>query len=443
MDRREDWSFQDLEIIKRSDIHLEEMAKLTGRTVDAVRQKRYMLRIKNAPGTGGDETSFEQSNDFINIICASKRVLSQDDIIKQFKVDMTIWEVDRFKVKTSEGYRKDRSVKWQVEDGKVLKGDVNDTGKMLVVPMYHIELRLIKKKDVAEAKTAIDELIADAKKFHPEYKTAKYKNLDGDYMYEIDLPDIHFGRLSWWEESGENYDLKLATNAIDDVLEKLISYSAQFHPQKILLPLGNDFFNADNEESTTTKGTPQQEDVRWQKTFKRGREVCVKMIDRCASVAPTDVLVIPGNHDRQRSFYLGDALACWYHDAPGVTINNESKARKYYRFGGNLIGFTHGSEEKLEKLPLVMAIEQPEAWAETKYREWHTGDKHYKKDTIYASNEGSGLMVRILRSLAVADAWTFNKGLVGALRSAESFLWHNKDGLIAQFTATPETPPGS
>jgi hypothetical protein len=46
MDRREDWSYQDLEVIKRNDIHLEEMAKLTGRSVDAVRQKRYIERQK-------------------------------------------------------------------------------------------------------------------------------------------------------------------------------------------------------------------------------------------------------------------------------------------------------------------------------------------------------------------------------------------------------------
>jgi len=115
------------------------------------------------------------------------------------------------------------------------------------------------------------------------------------------------------------------------------------------------------------------------------------------------------------------------------------KKRKYYKFGKNLIGYTHGSDEKLDRLPLLMASEQPELWAQTKFREWHTGDKHNKKDISYIStNENSGMVVRILRSLASADAWTFNKGYIGALRASESFLWHPEDGLIAQFTATPD-----
>ena len=72
-------------------------------------------------------------------------------------------------------------------------------------------------------------------------------------------------------------------------------------------------------------------------------------------------------------------------------------------------------------------------------REWHTGDKHHKKDIVYAANERCGVMVRILRSLAAVDAWTFDKGFVGAVRAGESFMWHPEDGLIAQFTAMPKS----
>jgi hypothetical protein len=33
-----------------------------------------------------------------------------------------------------------------VTDGHVTQGDVEDTGKMLVVPLYHMELRLVRKE---------------------------------------------------------------------------------------------------------------------------------------------------------------------------------------------------------------------------------------------------------------------------------------------------------
>jgi hypothetical protein len=413
---------------------------------DAVKNEKRKMgyfnpNSDNYQGTEAEEenSTYEQGDDFINVVCASKRVLSKEDIIKQFNIDLDIWEIEKFKVKTSEGYRKDRQVSWHVQDGKVNQGDVEDTGKMLIVPLYHVEVRLIKKKKEVIAKDAITSMIEDAKSFSPYYPKINYTKYKEGCLYELDMFDIHFGRLAWEEETGESSDIKLARLVVNSTINKLLSYAKNEKVSKILFPVGNDFFNVDSKFNTTTAGTPQQEDTRWQKTFRNGRKLMVDMIDMCSTIAPVDVLVIPGNHDEQRSFYLGEALECWYNNNKNVNIDNSAMKRKYYKYGSNLIGFTHGSDEKLDKLPLIMAMEQPQLWAQTQYREWHTGDKHHLRDMMYTTvNEGGGMVVRILRSLASADAWTFNKGFVGALRASQSFLWHPEDGLIAQFTATPD-----
>ena len=384
-----------------------------------------------------NNTEYEQGDGFINIICASKRMLSKEDVIKQFNIDMDVWEIDRFKVKTSEGYRKDRRVNWKVEGGKVLHGDVDDTGKMLVVPLYHIEVRLIKKKKETDARNAIKLLVEDAKKYSPKYHKIDYPKYKDGFLYEIALFDVHFGRLTWDEESGESYDIKLATKAIQSSLLKLLQYVKGMSVERILLPMGNDFFNVDNKFNTTTNGTPQQEDTRWQKTFRKGRELCVWMIDTCSQIAPVDVLIIPGNHDQQRAFYLGDSLESWYHNSHDVTVNNEAVTTKYYNHGNTLLGFTHGADIKLDKLPFIMAYDKPDLWAKTKYREWHTGDKHHKKDLIPYADESSGMVIRIIRSLVAFDAWTFNSGY-RSIRASESFLWSKDNGLVAQYTALPD-----
>jgi hypothetical protein len=80
----------------------------------------------------------------------------------------------------------------------------------------------------------------------------------------------------------------------------------------------------------------------------------------CVQVAPVDVLIVPGNHDRERMFYAGAALECWYHGSPNVLVDNGAQLRKYYSLGKNLIGFTHGSEEKFTMLPGIMAHEVPQ-----------------------------------------------------------------------------------
>lgn len=387
-----------------------------------------------SPKMTQDENSYEQGDNFINIICASPRMLSKEDVLKQFNVDADIWEVERYKVKTSEGYRKDRSVEWHVKEGSVVSGDVSDSGKMLVVPLYHIEVRLVRKTDEIRVRSVISDMIEDAKNYAPKYPKIIYPKLDGNMLYEIDMPDIHFGRLTWREESGEDYDIKIAKEIVNRTLDKLLSYAKLFPIKKILFPLGNDFFNVNSKSNTTVNGTPQQEDTRWQKTFRLGRELAVSMIEKCAQVAPVDVMIIKGNHDEEKMFYMGDGIWCWFNNNPNVHIDNGAKSRKYYLYGKNLIGFTHGDNEKLDKLPSIMPTEVPDLWAKSTYREWHLGHKHKK----YETQEENGVVIRLLRSLVPIDAWTYDTGFVGTQRAAESFVWDAKRGLIAQFTASPE-----
>lgn len=437
------WTTEELADVQ----HLRDIEKLS---YDAIGEKYGMTgekirnayrRFKRASGDDGpvepSRDKYKEGDNFINIVCASERVLSKDDIIRKFNIDLDVWEIVSFDVKSSEGYRKDRKVDWHVTDGKVLRGDVEDTGKMLVIPLYHVAVRLKKKKQEIAARSAIQDMIEDAKNHAPKYQKIAYPQHKDGMLYEIDMFDIHFGRLTWEEESGESYDIKIARQAIESTLLKLLAMIEKDNVSRILLPLGNDFFNVDNKFNTTTAGTAQQEDTRWQKTFRAGRNICTWMIDTCNQIAPVDVLVIPGNHDEQRSFYLGEALDCWYHNNENVTIDNSAAKRKYYPFGSNLIGFTHGYDEKLSALPLLMAIDRPDLWSQSTYREWHTGDKHHKRDLVPRADESTGMVVRILRALAAQDAWTFNKGY-RSLRSGESFLWHPVNGLIAQYTATPD-----
>ena len=203
----------------------------------------------------------------------------------------------------------------------------------------------------------------------------------------------------------------------------------------ILLPLGNDFFNVNGAGEFTVNGTRQVEDTRWQKTFREGRKLLVEIVDMCVQIAPVDVLIVPGNHDRERMFYAGDALECWYHAHPGVLVDNRAQLRKYYTFGKNLIGFTHGSEEKFTMLPGIMAHEAAMWWGQTTHREWHIGDRHHKEVLIQNVKEEKGVTIRLMRSLSPADEWHYRTGWIGAEKAAEAYLWHPEKGVIGQFTS--------
>lgn len=355
------------------------------------------------------------------------RITSREELIDFFKIDLNEWKIKSWQCGVYESHTKLRRY--------IGKERVDDEHR--VVPLYKVSAAFVENKPVKDLLEIKKEIIDEIKKYTPKNLNIIHKKNDGEFLLEPDMPDIHFGKLAWAEESGDDYDIKIAREFALSHLADLIDKSSNYKFSKVLFPIGHDFFNVDNSQETTTRGTKQQEDTRWKKTFRLGRILCIDMINMLTQIAPVDVVIIPGNHDTERAFYLGDSLECWFNNAKNVTVNNGAKSRKYYKFGNTLIGMTHGYSEKLEKLPLIMPLEQPNLWAETKFHEWQTGDKHHKKEikTSIREDEGTGVMVRILRSLSANDTWHCESGYVGQIRGAEAFIRHQENGLVAQITS--------
>jgi hypothetical protein len=339
---------------------------------------------------------------------------------------------------------------WRVKDQLVNKWDMTSkvNGFPVTIQNFQVKVRLEKKlQDIRER--AIGELFREMCKNYvppvldwmPETPSERHEN----NLFEITCFDLHMGKLAWGGETGENYDTKIARQRFLDTVETLIHRASSFEYSRILFPVGSDFFNSDTIYNTTTKGTPQDEDLRWQKTFNVGVRLLVDAISLLKQAGvPVDVVVIPGNHDFERSFYMGAYLEAWYNNDPIVNINNGASPRKYYRFGKVLLGLTHGSEEKEASLPLLMAtdIESKPHWTDTTYHEWHVGHIHRKRDIKYTvldksrvTNEDLGVTVRYLSSLTGTEEWHHKKGFVGAIKAGEAFIWNDENGLLAHLNA--------
>ena len=154
---------------------------------------------------------------------------------------------------------------------------------------------------------------------------------------------------------------------------------------------------------------------------------------------PIDVVVIPGNHDFERSYYMGSYLEAWFKDDPTIDIDNHASPRKYYNYGNLLLGLTHGSEEKEASLPMLMAtdIQSKPLWSKTKFHEWHLGHIHRKRTVQYdinksrLLNEDLGVTIRYLSSLTGTEEWHHKKGFVGSIKAADAFVWDYDYGLVA------------
>lgn len=370
--------------------------------------------------------SKEFSGDTAVLSTCRKNVRTVEELLDYMEVDRTEWEVEKFVCN-----------KWEVGgkpgEGNSLKS--NTESGFAVEPLYQVKVWLRRKTQTIALRKVFDEILSKFHQAAPTPARVRYPKGAG-CLFEVDIFDPHFGKLCWGKETGADYDLKIATRIYGEAAEGLLQRASGFPIRKILLPIGNDHFHVDNAQSTTAKGTLQDSDGRWQKSFTDGRAAAMWLIQRVRKIAPVHVIMVPGNHDPQRLFYLGEVLQAWFRNTPGVEIDNRPAARKYYRHGQNLIGFTHGNEEKHRDLPLLMATEASADWAASKFREFHVGHFHHQKTTSFLPvQEFNTILVRILSSLTPPDAWHKLKGYEG-LRAAHGFLWDPALGCIGQVSYT-------
>lgn len=264
------------------------------------------------------------------------------------------------------------------------------------------------------------DLIEDVKEWAKKPCPSKVdiKSADEErYMIEISMPDFHLGRMTI--EEGK----KLYIKAFRQILVKALK---AYTPDEIVLVVGNDLFNSDNERYTTTKGTQQFDKDKWHEVFRAGWQIAAESIEIASHIAPVKVICVMGNHDRTRVMYMSDVLHALFDANPLVEVNNEFEDFKFHQYGNSLIMYEHG-ELKPQQYPLIMATQAPIMWSQSTYREVHTG--HFHKERLFEEN---GVKVRFLPSLAVESDWEKSKGY-SHLRQAQSLVWSKDKGLEAIF----------
>ena len=335
---------------------------------------------------------------------------------------------------------------WKVKENIVNKWDTSFkiNGAPLTVQNWQVKVRLVKDvklNDVLDIEKIFKKMTKDYQPPIYDWTPINPTKNEENNLLEVSVFDLHLGKLCWAGETFENYDTKIASKRFLNAIENLLHKASVFEFSRILFPVGNDFFNSDTILNTTTKGTPQDEDLRWQKTFDVGIRLLVDGINMLKQIGvPVDVVVIPGNHDFERSYYMGKYLEAWFNNDPQVDINNGASPRKYYHFGNLLLGLTHGSEEKESSLPMIMAndFESKPLWSLTKFHEWHLGHYHRQKNNKYTVidkskmiDEELGVTVRYLSSLTGTEEWHHSKGFIGQVKAADAFIWNFETGLIA------------
>jgi hypothetical protein len=342
---------------------------------------------------------------------ASEKPTTPEAIIALHEVDITKWKLSQY-------WSKQKKDRWIVS---------------ALFTAIKIEESLPLQKDII-----LDEIkLYLAENQHPAHWKPLPQSRGKDHLYEISLPDLHFGKQAWEEEVGQEYNLKIAEERATDAVDCLLGRVNLDLVEKFLFPVGNDLFNVDNNSSTTSAGTPQdQENTRIHKMVRTVYRAMIRQIDKLASIAPVDVPIVRGNHDELLGFMIGEILGAHYHLNPNVTIQNSAAGRKYYQYYDNGFQFTHGDTEPINQLGIIFAAEQKKLWADTTFRYCQLGHFHKEKKIEFLTGDSfQGFQVEILPSLSGPDKWHNGKGYISN-RAAKSFLYHRNEGEVGSFKYT-------
>jgi hypothetical protein len=367
------------------------------------------VRAAGGDGGGGATVTREVNGDTQVLTTRSGRIRTLDDALTFAEVDRAVWEVERYTVNS-----------WEM-------GFKDADGNADALPVHQVKVWL-RRKASAPLVDALDAIYGRIASVAPAYPPVVYTVPRDPHMLEVSLFDVHLGKLAWHRETGDDYDLDIAEAIYERAIADLLCKASPFSIDRIVFPVGQDLLHIDNTDKATSNGTVQDVDGRLAKIIEVAQMAVVRGIDRLREVAPVEVVPVPGNHDAISIFHLARFLWAYYRNCPGVTVDVEPRSRKYVAYGCNLIGYTHGDQERAASLPAIMATEVPQLWAATQYHEWHLGHYHKKRETQFVSvDTHDGVTVRVLPSLSGRDEWHYSKGYTSN-RLAEAYLWSHATG---------------
>lgn len=391
------------------------------------RKSEAGIDVTNVPPTT------KETDAGLELSCKNETIKSLEDLLAACNIDETLWRVERFESGTSQGFRRREEKHLEFDQGKIT-GHVIDDGKVEVVTLHHTKAWLVRREE-RPFEQVLDGLI-ERLNDRPQVTVVQRTYTSGHYAVIPGMSDIHIGRLSAdgvYTPQRARQDMMMACEA---VIAKINALGMQV--DRIVFPIGNDHLNSDNLKGSTTKGTWQEMSASQYDAVDASCQGHIDVIERFLDVAPVDVIMVPGNHDRYSTYWLGHVLDAAFSNhalSQYITVDNSRiyGPRKYYKYGSNLIGFEHGDELKAQDLALVMAEEVGALWGSTKYHTWLRGHWHKEKGTWTPITNHGGVHVDFFPAFCPPDDWSLLVGYIGTHRAADVRYFHREHGRAGNF----------
>ena len=246
------------------------------------------------------------------------------------------------------------------------------------------------------------------------------------------LTDYHLGMLSWGEETGDDWDCKIAEETLIRWLDAAIGRCPNASTA-VLAQLG-DFMHFDGFDAVTpTSGHLLDADGRFQKLVRiaiRALRHCVDKLLACHD--NVHLIMAEGNHDIASSVWLTEMFATVYANEPRVTVDTRPDPYYCFEFGKTSLFFHHGHKCKPAQLEQVFVAKFRDVFGRTEYSYGHCGHLHHRE-----IKEGRLMEIEQHQTLAAKDAYASRGGWLSK-RGAKVCTYHREYGFVGDINVTPE-----
>lgn len=330
------------------------------------------------------------------------------------------------------GYSPEHDMTRPAPDGFIVKGTstyYDDEGK---VRGQWVKTSIDQQRQEELMRAAIQAMTGDIPRAAPVLPP---DNVSQDLCNVFTLTDSHVGALCWGQETGADWDLKIAEQILVGCFEKMIEASPRAKVG-IVAQLG-DFLHADGIMPVTpTSGHILDADGRFSKVV----QVAIRVLRRVVELAlerheKVVVLMAEGNHDITSSIWLRAMFSALYEHESRVEVIDQPLPYYVFQHGKTMLAWHHGHLKKNAELPMLFAAQFPKVWGDTVKRYAHCGHRHHAEE-----KEHSGMHVIQHPTLAARDAYAARGGWL-ADRQVTAITYHKEFGRYSTATICPEMVP--
>lgn len=377
---------------KRLGISQHEVTKLLKEINERNKKSNSTVSIKGDPTKGTQEIDLKFSD----------KVETLEDLIEKANIDTDKWKIDKY---IQNYWGNEKNPHWQVKIWLSPKLLSEQEQLLEILDSYESDYKPLAKSDI---------ILNDS--------------FGRPCMAQISLLDFHFDKLTV-----DNTPIKDREEEYLSVVNNLL-YKCYRHAflEEIVFIIGEDFFHSDTFNNTTTKGTPVDVSTTWDNAYERGFDLHVKVIQKLKNFCEKlKVILIQGNHDRTKSFYLAHALEVFFKPDQNISFQRHHSTTKFITYGNTFIGYHHGNC-KVEELPMIFATSKNtcQPWGNSVYREIHVGDKHSYKETEI---KGTNVRIKRLPSLSGDDKWHNDENFINHIKAGIALIYDKELGRVAEF----------